>query len=459
MHLNELTDRALTRAAGASLIDGNRVRLLRDASENYPAWIQAIESARNWVHFETYIIHDDNIGRQFADLLASKAREGVTVRLMYDWVGSLGHASRRFFRKLSRAGVDVRCFNPPGLQFPFTWFTRDHRKLIAVDGRVAFVTGLCVGEQWNGSANADPWRDNGIEIEGPALAEIERAFAASWATHGSSVPDDELPQVTAIPLAGNVSVRVVPGIPSVGGLYRVDQLITTFARQSIWLEDAYFVGTSSYIQALRAASKAGVDVRLLIPGSNDIPIMRALSRAGLRPLLEAGVRVFEWNGAMMHAKTAVVDGQWTRIGSTNLNLASWLSNWEIDVIVEDAAFGKQVQEMFIDDLQHATEIVLDRNRPRPVARPPRPRDPFLRGTATKTAAGVVRLGHAVGQAIADRELGPAEAVFMFWIAMLLIVVSLLGIFWPRSLAWPAAIVGFWVSMLLLVRAYKLRRSR
>jgi cardiolipin synthase len=459
MHLNEFTDGALTRAAGAPLIGGNRVRLLRDAAENYPAWIKAIESAEKWIHFETYIIHDDTTGRQFADLLAAKARAGVTVRLMYDWVGSLGHARPRFFRNLSRAGVDVRCFNPPGLEFPFTWFTRDHRKVIAVDGRVAFVTGLCVGEQWNGSGNSDPWRDNGIELEGPAVAEIERAFGASWATQGSSLPDDEVPQITAIPLAGNVPVRVVAGIPSVAGLYRVDQLLTTFATQSIWLEDAYFVGTSSYIQALRAASNAGVDVRLLIPGSNDIPVMRALSRAGLRPLLEAGVRIFEWNGAMMHAKTAVVDGQWTRVGSTNLNLASWLGNWEIDVIVEDPAFGKQVQEMFVDDLQRSTEIVLDRNRPRPVAPSRRPRDRFKRGNATKTAAGVVRLGHAVGQAIADRELGPAEAVFIFWIALLLIGVSLLGIFWPRSIAWPAAIAGFWVSMLLLVRAYKLRRSR
>src|SRR5262245_60779914 len=127
--LNEFTDRALTRAAGAPLIGGNRVRLLRDAAENYPAWMKAIESAEKWIHFETYIIHDDSIGRQFADVLAAKAKEGVTVRLMYDWVGSLGHARQRFFRNLSRAGLDVRCFNPPDLEFPFTWFTRDHRKV------------------------------------------------------------------------------------------------------------------------------------------------------------------------------------------------------------------------------------------------------------------------------------------------------------------------------------------
>jgi cardiolipin synthase len=383
------------------------------------------------------------------------------VRFIYDWVGSLGYASPAFFRRLREAGVEVRCFNPPGLEFPFTWFTRDHRKLITVDGRIAYVTGLCVGDQWIGDPqnNRDPWRDNGVEIEGPALGEIERAFAASWATRGSPLPNDEVPGCDSIPRAGNVAVRVVAGMPNIAGLYRVDQLITTLARESIWIEDAYFVPTSSYVEALRAASKAGVDVRLLIPGVNDIPIMRALSRAGLRPLLEAGVRIYEWNGSMMHAKTAVVDGQWARVGSTNLNIASWLSNWEIDIIVEDADFSEEIRRMFLQDIQNSTEVVLKKNRPRAVkSRAHRPRAPQT-GSATKAAAGVVRLGRAVSAAIADRELGPAEAFLMFWTAVLLMLLSLLTVLWPKMLAYPAAVFGVWISTLLLIRAHKLRKKR
>jgi len=460
MHFNAFTDQAMTRASGAPLIHGNGVRLLRDATENYPAWIEAIESAREWIHFETYIIHDDKSGRLFGELLEAKAREGVKVRLMYDWVGSLGYRSWRFFRQLRRAGVEVRCFNPPGIEFPFTWFTRDHRKLIAVDGRIAYVTGLCVGDQWIGSPSkhTDPWRDNGVEIEGPALTEIERAFASSWATRGSPVPLDEIPRVGSLPRAGNVAVRVVAGAPNVGGLYRVDQLITTFARRSIWLEDAYFAGTSAYVEALRAAASAGVDVRLLLPGANDIPVMRAVSRAGLRPLLEAGVRVFEWNGSMMHAKTAVVDGRWARVGSTNLNIASWMNNWELDLIVENAGFAREIDQMFLGDLENSTEIVLNRNRPRAIAK--RSSTYALgKGTATKTAAGVMRIGRAVRAAFTDRELGPAEAVLMFWSAIILIVLACAALLWPKFIAYPIAIVALWVSMLLLLRAARPKQRK
>ena len=151
-------------------------------------------------------------------------------------------------------------------------------------------------------------------------------------------------------------VRVVASMPNVAGLYRLDQLIAAVARQTLWLTDAYFVGTTSYVQALRAAAVDGVDVRLLVPGSSDIPIFVSLSRAGYRPLLEAGVRVFEWNGSMLHAKTAVADGRWARVGSSNLNVSSWIGNWELDVAVEDETFAQAMQEMYLEDLTHATEI-------------------------------------------------------------------------------------------------------
>jgi cardiolipin synthase len=184
--LRALADQAFSRAAGAPLIPGNRVRVLRDATENYPAWLDAIESANRHIHFESYVIHADDVGQQFADALAAKARQGVRVRLIYDWLGALGAASFRFWKPLRHAGVEVRRFNPPTLDSPFGWLSRDHRKMLSVDGRIAFVTGLCVGRDWTGDPgrNIEPWRDTGVVIEGPAVVDIEQAFATMWQPWG-----------------------------------------------------------------------------------------------------------------------------------------------------------------------------------------------------------------------------------------------------------------------------------
>jgi cardiolipin synthase len=437
--------------------------LLKNAAENYPAWIEAIESAEKWIHFETYIIHEDESGRHFADLLSAKAREGVKVRLIYDWVGSVLNASRTFWRKLAAAGVEVRGFNRPSLSSPFGWANRDHRKLLSVDGRVAYISGLCIGQQWVGHPDRglEPWRDTGVEIAGPALEDIERAFASTWAVAGKALSTREHRFATPEPGTGDVAVRIVASVPNVGSVYRIDQLITMLASKSIWLADAYFVGTASYVQALRSAARSGVDVRLLMPGTNDVPIMRAVSRAGLRSLLEAGVRVFEWNGSMMHAKTAVADGMWARVGSTNLNVSSWFANWELDVVVEDQHFAKEMEAMFLDDLSHSTEIVLD-NRRRPAAiSTPRPQKIRGKGArAGRTAAGVMRLSHVLGAAITSRrELGPAEAVIMFWGAALLVTFSFVAVYWPRAVAFPAATLCVWIAISLVARALKLRGKR
>lgn len=453
-------DEAFSRAAGAPLIRGNRVRLLRDAAENYPAWLDAIRSARKWIHFESYIIHADDTGWLFADLLAAKAREGVKVRLLYDWIGALGNSSYRFFRRLSTAGVEVRCFNRPRVDSPFGWMNRDHRKMLSVDGEIGFVTGLCVGQSWVGRPGAGPldaWRDTGVELRGPAIADINRAFAETWAFAGGVVPAGELPLAASIPTAGDVAVRVVASAPSMGPMYRTDQLVATLARRSLWLSDAYFIGTSAYVQALRAAAQSGVDVRLLIPGVSDIPVMRALSRAGLRPLLEAGVRVFEWNGVMMHAKTAVADGYWARVGSTNLNLVSWIGNWELDLVIEDDVFAKSMETAYLRDLSQSTEIVLD-GKPRPAGVVVRTGDRVRRKAGSQTAVRLARLSHAVGAAITNRrKLGPAERVIMYWGAGLLAALAAIAIYWPRGIAFPIAFLCAWISASLVIRAVGLRR--
>ena len=459
-----LAEQAFSRAGGAPLVPGNRVRLLRDAAENYPAWLEAIGGAARTIHFESYIIHEDAAGRQFAELLAAKARAGVRVRLIYDWLGGLGHASRSFWRALRQAGVEVRCFNPPRFDSPFGWLSRDHRKVIVVDGEVAFVTGLCVGQRWVGdpSRGVEPWRDTGIEIRGPGVADVEHAFAQTWGLAGSPIPATELPDRAALAAAGDVPLRVIATIPATASLYRLDQLIAAVAQRTLWLTDAYFVGVSGYIQGLRAAVMDGVDVRLLVPGATDIPIVRAVSRAGYRPLLEAGVRVFEWNGPMLHAKTAVADGHWARVGSTNLNLASWIGNWELDVSMESDRFGQEMQELYLDDLKRASEIVLRRpRRVDVVARPPRrsPPSEHGRGSAGRAAAGAIGIGSMIGAVITNRRaLGPAEARLMAIAGLVLLLLTVVALLWPRVAVVPFAAIAVWVAVALFLRAWRLWRS-
>jgi cardiolipin synthase len=459
-----LADQAFSRAAGAPLVPGNDVRLLKDAQENYPAWLEAIGSAQRFIHFETFILHEDDIGYQFGEAFAQKAREGVQVRLLYDWFGDLGYTSQRFWRSMKQAGVEVRRFNPPRFDSPFGWLSRDHRKMLGVDGNVAFVSGLCVGRRWVGypERGIEPWRDTGIELRGPAIADVEQAFMDTWSGAGPPFPRDEMPQRGSIPPAGDVTLRVIASVPNTAGLYRLDHLIAALARRTLWLTDAYFVGTTTYVQSLRAAAMDGVDVRLLVPSATDVPMMRALSRSGYRPLLEAGVRVCEWNGPMLHAKTAVADGRWARVGSTNLNLSSWIGNWELDVAVEDEKFAEQMEDMYLDDLDHATEIVLsDKKRVLSTVKPPRrPRRlKNAEGSAGRVAAGAIGVGNAVGAAITNRRLlGPAEARSVAGAGLLLAGLVLIAVLWPRVITIPLALICGWVGVTLLVRAYRLHRD-
>jgi cardiolipin synthase A/B len=460
-----LAERVFSRTAGAPLVAGNSVELLRDAQENYPAWIEAIRGARRWIHFESYIIHEDDQGREFRELLVAKAREGVKVRVLYDWVGALGAASRGFWKPLVAAGAEVRCFNPLSLTSPLGWMSRDHRKMIGVDGEVGFVTGLCVGCRWvgNPSRGVEPWRDTGVGVRGPAVAHIENAFASIWSIVGSPLPAAETITVDEIPRAGDVGLRVIAGVPNRASLYRLDQFVAAGARRTLWLTDAYFVGTASYVEALRDAARDGVDVRLLLPRASDILVVGSLSRVNYRPLLRAGVRIYEWNGPMLHAKTAVADGKWARVGSTNLNLASWVGNYELDVFVQDAGFADEMEEMFQDDLEHATEIVLDaRKQPRERYRRPRKRirASLRRGSAGRAAASAIGIGNAVGAAIMrPRELGPAEAPIMVNAALALVAVAIVGFKWPRVLSVPLAIFAAWVAISLFSQAYKLWRKK
>jgi cardiolipin synthase len=469
--MQAMADQALSRTSGAPLIAGNAVRILKDADGNFPAWLAAIQNAKRLVYLENYIFEEDEVGLEFARALSERARAGVRVRVIRDWMGSRSGASRAFWRRMQAAGVELRCFNPPRLDSPFGWLSRDHRKMIAVDSEVAFVTGLCISRRWKGDPahGIAPWRDTGVEIRGPAVAAVEEAFAEIWEATGDHIPDDERSRLEDHQPAGDVPVRIVAGAPNTAGLFRMDQLIAASARRSLWLTDAYFVGVTPYVQALRAAARDGVDVRLLLPNSSDLPLIRPLSRAGYRPLIEAGVRIFEWNGPMIHAKTAVADGRWSRVGSSNLNLASFLGNYELDVAIDDEGVARAMEEMYSEDLTQATEIVLSRSRAHrlstaaPVVRPGwaerrRARRASRKGSVA--AAGAIRIANAVGAAVTNRRvLGPAESRLLFVAGLALVLVALLGVVWPRIIAVPLAILGAWLGGALIWRGARLRSRR
>lgn len=458
----DFIEHSFTRVTGAPLITGNDVRLLIDAGENYPAWMAAIENAEKRIYFESYIIHDDEQGHLYANALIRKAKEGVDVKLIYDWMGGVGKTSWMFWRKLRRGGVDVRCYNPPKFSDPLGVFSRDHRKSLIVDGKIAFVSGLCVGQDWVGypKKNIPPWRDTGVELRGPAVAEVEAAFGEVWATMGPPLEKTSIAGREDIDEAGPIALRVVQSVPGRAHIYRIDQILAAGARETMWLTDAYFVGVPSFLQSMKDASMDGVDVRILVPQSTDIAVIAETTRSTYRPLLEAGIRVFEWNGPMMHAKTAVFDGRFSRVGSTNLNVASWFGNYELDVLIEDEAFGRQMQEMFLEDMANSTEIVLADTFER--LRKQRPKEKQRRkggGSMRKATAGALNAATSISSAIAKKApLGAAEARLLFLVGGALLVLALLLIKFPRGASIPFVIILLLLALPTLFRAIKSYRN-
>jgi phosphatidylserine/phosphatidylglycerophosphate/cardiolipin synthase-like enzyme len=454
--LRALADQAFSRAAGAPLVGGNRVRVLRDAAENYPAWDHAIQSATRTIHVEMYIIHRDAVGRRFVAMLADCARAGVKVRLIYDWFGCGIGPLLGLFTPLLKAGGEVRVFNPPRLSAALGWTRRDHRKLITVDGRIGYVGGLCVGQAWEGRPDkgVEPWRDTGIEIIGPAVAHLERSFATMWELAGGAplaVPGEPAPA------AGNVHLRVIPTEPFSAALLRTDLLVTTLARRTLWIADAYFIGHGPFVLALERAAQDGVDVRLLLPQGSDVKWTVPLSRSLYRVLLDAGVRIFEWNGTMMHAKTAVADSRWSRIGSTNLNLNSWVGNWELDAAIEDERIALIMEEQFERDLDQATEIVAG-GAHRPVR--PRVTRERARRSARRALRAITGLGHSLSAAVmGSRELEQWELAPLFTVGLLVTAIAVLAFLFPKAIALPIAVLTAWAGVSLIVESFGLWRER
>ena len=359
--------RGLWRIAAADVSSGNDVELLHDGPLTFETMLAAIDEARETVVLESYILRSDAIGHRFADALARAVARGVSVRLLTDWIGMRGIKSS-FVANLKKSGVELRVFNRPGLRAWLGLVPRDHRKLLVADSRVGITGGVGIGDEWLGktSRHRGHWRDTAVRIEGPAARDMQAAFDTMWERslkrerRGSHrlmrrvARGAHLDPATAEPAL----VGIIEGEPLRLRIARALQMQAISAERSIWIANAYFVPSWSEIEALMGAARDGVDVRILVPQRNDHPWVTLLTRRYYRRLLTNGVRIWEFRGAMMHAKTSVVDGRWVRVGSTDFNPLGVAINYELDAVIEDATLGAKAEAMFLADLERSKEITM-----------------------------------------------------------------------------------------------------
>ena len=335
---------------GRPLAGGNRVELLLDGPRTHDAQLDAIRHARHHVHLITYIMTDDTLAQEYLKALSERRKKGVIARFMFDSIGGRT-VGQPFHAALARAGIEVREYGPinPARSKGKDWSLtrRHHRKLLIVDGKVAFTGGINISDEYRSSSSgsgraAAGWRDTHVRIEGPGVAQFQKMFFESWQQGGAKIP----PAEAYWPRLRRRGDELVRGVNQQGN----------DARQRIWITQAYFVPNDEFMDVLKAAARRGIDVRLLVPSTSDIKMMVEASRFNYAPLLEAGARIYEYSGPMLHAKTAVVDGVWATVGSSNLDFRSFIHNDEANAIIVGHAFGEKMEQMFNDDLAHSREI-------------------------------------------------------------------------------------------------------
>ena len=377
---------------GSPLTTGNQVRLLKDGPATYRAMYAAILEAKDHINMETYILEDDEVGRRFARALMDKQHQGVQVNLIRDSVGTL-ETPESFFRELADSGIRVLEFNPINpLATRREWALnqRDHRKLLIVDGRVAFLGGINISSVYSGGSFKSgsrakpkpkpapdpelppaevseelPWRDTDLEIRGPAVAEFQKLFLAAW----DSQKGDPLPPRNYFPALAPMGKQVVRAIGSspeepYSLIYATLLSAIASAETSVYLTNAYFVPDPQLLAALEDAARRGVDVTLILPSRTDSALVFHAGRRHYDRLLRAGVKIYERRGVILHAKTALIDGVWATVGSTNLDWRSFLHNHELNAVVLGADFGDQVRAMFARDLAASDRITLEAWRER-----------------------------------------------------------------------------------------------
>jgi cardiolipin synthase len=373
---------------GSPLIAGNKTLLLQDGPRTYEAMFAALRDARSHINLETYIFEDDEVGQRFADALIAKQKQGVQVHLLYDSVGSI-KTSRDFFKRLEASGIKTVEYNPIN---PLTarkgWDVnqRDHRKLLIVDGRVAFLGGINISSVYSGSAlggsssraepapsdkkkPADglPWRDTQLQIEGPVVAEFQKLFVQTWEKQ-KGPPLDTASFFPPPQRKGNEVVRAIGSSPDEPYSLIYATLISAIrsAEKEVFLTNAYFVPDPQLLAVLKEVTARGVDVRLLLPSKTDSGLVFHAGRGYYTELLENGIKIYERHDAMLHAKTALIDGVWSTVGSTNLDWRSFLHNDELNAVVLGGEFGNQMRQMFEIDLAASQQILLHDWKRRPI---------------------------------------------------------------------------------------------
>jgi cardiolipin synthase len=364
-------------ATNSPLIAGNKVTLLFDGPRTVAAMMEAIRVAKQHVNLETYIFDQDELGMQFADLLIAKQHEGVQVNIIYDGVGTLGTPAE-FFDKMRAAGIGLTEFNPVNPLKRFGLWrvnNRDHRKILVVDGRVAFAGGINIADDYARSSpfrsrkrsGSEPgWRDTHVRIEGPAVAALQWLFLDTWTSQNTQ----DLPDRNFFPPlaeAGDKIVRIVASAPgSDFEIYKAYVLAIQEARKTIHLTAAYFVPDAQILESLIQAARRGVSVRIVVPSVSDVGLVMYAGRSTYDQLLEAGVRIYQFQGAILHAKTAVIDSYWSTVGSANIDVRSFLHNNEINIVVLGEEFGKSMEAAFAEDLKNSVEVTRETWRDRPL---------------------------------------------------------------------------------------------
>ena len=368
---------------GSPLTTGNRVLLLQDGPATYRAMLAAIAAARDHINMETYILEADDVGHQFAQALIGKQRQGVQVNLIRDSVGTIG-TPEAFFQRLIDAGIRVLEFNPINpLAVRKDWELnqRDHRKLLIVDGHTAFLGGINISSVYSSGssgrasrpspvapgAEALGWRDTDLQLQGPVVAELQKLFLSTWEQQKGEplAPRNYFPRPEVM---GSQVVRAIGSTPDepFSQIYATLLSAIASAETSVRLTNAYFAPDPQLLAALETAAARGVDVVLILPSQTDSWLVFHAGRNYYERLLRAGVKIFERRGAILHSKTALVDGVWATVGSTNLDWRSFLHNHELNAVVLGAEFGAQVQTMFDKDLAASEQITLEAWRRRPI---------------------------------------------------------------------------------------------
>jgi cardiolipin synthase len=350
------------------LVIGNKTALLENGTATYSAMLSAIRAARDNINIEMFTFSDGPIGQMFADALIERQQHGVQVNVAYDGVGSFG-TSASFFDRMRQNGIAVleyRPLNPFAAKLHWTFSHRNHRKMLIVDGRIAFTGGINIAEVYasgpsSRGRNEPPeyWRDTDIELEGPVVAEIQRLFIDEWYYQEGPIlkPRNYFPELEK---RGNHIVRVIASVPEQFSLIYVT-LISAIVNSetNVYITDAYFAPDHQMLHALEHAARRGVDVRLMLPSQSDEPLIVSAERSHYRALLKAGVKIYEWQGKMLHAKTATVDGVWSTVGTSNLDWWSIARDNEVNAIILSHSFGDEMNLMFENDIKNSQQIELD----------------------------------------------------------------------------------------------------